>query len=361
MNEKKSALIIGFPRLLARALAVEGLHSKTVRTVYLLHSEHMTAAAETFRASPPAGIRKRLTLLSGDLSSVNLKLSGAEVRRLSSEVTHIIHADSDVTSPEKELRASLTALNQIFSLARDCQRLNRICIFSSAFVSGNRSGIVREEELDQGQLLRTVYEEAMMARERAARFVMPRLPITIFRPSAMVGRWKDDDHAGLTEGPTYLLSLMMKLPIDMPFVVPGSGFVPFNIVPVEYVVKAAWALAMEPSARGRTFHLTDPNPVSARQAFELLADRTNRPRPVSAAIATRLLRPVLRLPGLGRLLRNTVTVLDDLSQNVTYCCAGTLELLADTDIRCPPFDAYADTLVTWMAGIERRHRPTLDG
>jgi nucleoside-diphosphate-sugar epimerase len=197
-----------------------------------------------------------------------------------------------------------------------------------------------------------------MLAEQTVRASMPRMPITVFRPSAMVGQWQRNETHRLTEGPTYLLSLMLRFPVDMPFLVPGSGVVPFNIVPVEYVVQAAWALALNPSAQGRTFHLTDPNPVSARQAFELLADRTNRAKPLFGALATRLLRPVLRLPGLGSLLRNTTTLLEDLTQSVTYCSAGTLELLANSDIRCPPFDAYADTLVAWMAGIERKGRPS---
>ena len=53
-----------------------------------------------------------------------------------------------------------------------------------------------------------------------------------------------------------------------------------------------------------------------------------------------------------------MTMLEDLNQNVTYCSAGTLEQLAETEIRCLPFDAYADTLVAWMARMERQHRTT---
>ena len=40
---------------------------------------------------------------------------------------------------------------------------------------------------------------------------------------------------------------------------------PFNVVPVDYVVRAILHLSRDPRAVGRTFHLVDPNPTSARK------------------------------------------------------------------------------------------------
>ena len=128
-------------------------------------------------------------------------------------------------------------------------------------MSGNRTGLIGEEELEAGQTLRSPYEEAMYTAETMARAAMPRLPVTVCRPSAMIGHSRTGDASGLTEGPSYLLSLMLKMPSEVPFFLPGSGVVPFNIVPIDYVVRAAWILSLDPVARGRTFHLTDPNPV----------------------------------------------------------------------------------------------------
>ena len=172
----------------------------------------------------------------------------------------------------------------------------------------------------------------------------------------MIGHSRTGDASGLTEGPTYLLSLMLRLPMEVPVFLPGSGVVPFNIVPVDYVVDAAWHLAHDPACVGRTLHLTDPNPMSAKQALELLADLANRPAPRFGTWALGMMRGVLRATGLTHHFPLTRALLGELTQEVTYCCAGALERLSTTDIQCPPFDAYADILVIWMARLERERR-----
>jgi len=234
--------------------------------------------------------------------------------------------------------------------------LRRVCLLSTAFVSGNRSGLILEEDLDAGQRLRTPYERSMFELEQIARAMMPRVPITVLRPSAMVGNSETGDASGLTEGPKYLLSLMVRLPADIPFLLPGTGVVPFNIVPVDYVVAAGWALAREPSAMGRTFHLTDPNPMSARQAFELVADLMNRSTPFIGSWLGQGIKRALRASGFSRLLPRHMALLEDLTTHVTYCCAGTLECLSSTDIICPPFEAYADAFIKWLANYEKSNR-----
>jgi NAD dependent epimerase/dehydratase family enzyme len=131
--------------------------------------------------------------------------------------------------------------------------------------------------------------------------------------------------------------------------------VPFNIVPVDYVVQAAWVLAEAAEARGRTFHLTDPNPVSAQKACEMLGElAANRPAPVRAMGPMRLFSRALRMTRLDRVLPQQAALFDDLTRQVTYHCGGTLELLAPTDVACPPFESYADALISWVAEYERQ-------
>ena len=172
----------------------------------------------------------------------------------------------------------------------------------------------------------------------------------------MIGHSRTGDASGLTEGPSYLWSMMLRWPTEMPFFVPGTGVVPFNIVPIDYVVQASWALATDPVARGRTFHLTDPNPVSTRQAFELFADIADRPKPRFGQWFATLVKRSLKATGTETLVPVITALMGELSQDVRYSCAGTLERLADTEIRCPAFDDYADTLVSWMAEVERTNR-----
>ena len=79
----------------------------------------------------------------------------------------------------------------------------------------------------------------------------------------------------------------------------------------------------------------------------------NRPSPMRALGPTRLLTAALRLSRLDRLLPKQAALFVDLTRAVTYHCGGTLALLAHTDVRCLPFESYADALITWVAEYER--------
>lgn len=347
------ALITGFPRLVARGLVIRALNVGHAHRVYLLVSPAHAEGADALLAELPADRRDRVELLIGDAGDIDLGLSGDEVRRLRGEVTRVFHA-GHATGPDRSPTADALRLEEVLTLAAEFVHLRRIAVFSTAFVSGDRSGVIDEEDLDAGQRLRTPFERRMFALEELARAWMPRLPITVLRPSAMIGHSRTGEAGGLTEGPHYLMSLMVRLPAEMPVLLPGTGVVPFNIVPVDYVVRAAWALATHPAATRRTFHLTDPNPISARKAFDLLATRSNRHAPFAGRLATGALSPLVR--GLRRLRPAPVALFEDLTTHVTYRCDNTLALLADTDVVCPPFESYAETLVAWLAAFERDRR-----
>ena len=353
-----TALVTGFPRLLARGLALRGLNIDPDNQVVLLVPPGLEEPAARFVADLPASHRKRMRLLTGRLTDVDLGLAGGEVRALLRDTTLIFHAASEDQGPPKALRAeNLKRLSGLIDLATEVRQLRRLVVFSTAFVSGDRAGTILEEELDAGQRLRTPFERAMFAVEQLAREVMPRVPISVVRPAALIGHSRTGESVGLTEGPNYLLQLLLRLPAEMPLLLPGTGGVPFNIVPIDYVVRAAWVIATAPEGAGRTFHLTDPNPVSARQAFDLLSDVVQRATPFAGGLPSRLFRRALRLSGAERLFPNKLALFDDLTRHVTYHCGGTLELLAGTDVVCPPFESYADTLIAWLADYERRWRP----
>jgi uncharacterized protein YbjT (DUF2867 family) len=73
------------------------------------------------------------------------------------------------------------------------------------------------------------------------------------------------------DGPYYLGMLLVLSPLVLPLPLPGNGVAPLNVVPVDFVVEATWVLARNPDAVGKTVHLVDPNPMSARRVYELIA------------------------------------------------------------------------------------------
>ena len=209
------------------------------------------AAAEAFIATLQSPV---VELLVGAPGAIDLGLPGATVRTLLEDTTLIFHAGLTRHGPHARTDgADVTGLANLLGLASDMQRLDRVCVFSTAFVSGTRRGVIYEEELDAGQRFNSPFERSMFAAEQLIRASMPRLPITVLRPSALIGHSRTGDSTGLSEGPNYLIQLMINMPAELPFVLPGRGVVPFNIVPIDYVVHAAWVLAEAPEARSRTF------------------------------------------------------------------------------------------------------------
>lgn len=351
------ALVTGFPRLLARGLARRMLNEHPETRVHLLYAPEDQEAAQTFLDGLDALAARRVSLVCGRLLDTDLGLAGPDINRLLENVTHVFHAATAQGGARALLhRQNIDATGRLLDVCLEMQRLRRFCFFSTAFVSGNRAGVIHEEDLFCGQGFRTVYEKTMAQAERMLRDQMARTPITVLRPASMIGHSRTGEPESLDDGPNYLVRLLVRLPAEVPLVLPGSGFVPLNIVPIDYVVRAACVLARKPEAESRTFHLTDPNPLSARQAFEILSELANRPAPFIGQVAARFARGLMKMPGVDRLVPQQYALMENLNTHVVYDCAGTLELLADTDIFCPPFESYADQLVAWVARYERENR-----
>ncbi len=132
-----------------------------------------------------------------------------------------------------------------------------IVVHSSALVSGNRTGLVLEEELSAGQVFRTPVEETLARAERLLRSAMGELPIAVVRPTQMVGDSRTGEVDRL-DGPYLLILLIVSSPQEFPVLLPTRGDAPMHLVPIDYVVRAAHRIGMQPDAMGRTFHLADP-------------------------------------------------------------------------------------------------------
>jgi nucleoside-diphosphate-sugar epimerase len=149
--------------------------------------------------------------------------------------------------------------------------------------------------------------------------------------------------------------LLVTSPTDFPLPLPGRAETLLHLVPVDYVVRAASAIGRDPRAPGRTFHVGDPSPLTAKRVFDLVAQVGGRRMP-RGFISANLTKAILRTPGIDRLARSPRAFLDALATPVTYSFANTAELLADTDVRCPPFESYVDRLVDYVQHRLREKR-----
>jgi thioester reductase-like protein len=231
----------------------------------------------------------------------------------------------------------------VLGLSRRARRLARFHHFSSAYVSGDRTGVVLEDELDVGQRFDDAYARSKFEAERLVRAAQPELPVTIYRPSMVVG----DSRTGEIDrfdGPYFLALLLVAAPVPVPLPLPPEGGAPLNAVPVDFVVEAAASIGANPEAVGRTVHLVDPAPWSVRRVYELIAARVGKTLP-RAQVPHRAVDAILRLPYLERVARPQRSALQHVNRLVLYNPRNMLDLLAGTGIRCPAIPTYLDRLV----------------
>lgn len=347
-------LITGFPDLLARGMVKQILSVNPDAQITLLIPPDLLAQAKPRIASLRG---QRIEVLTGDIIDMHLGLSGDEYVRICASVTDIFHigGSSDLSIPREMIwRANVEGTRNVIELARDCARLNRFNHYSTCYVSGDRIGVIAEDELDLGHGFRNAYEETKFHAEKLLQRINGLLPISIYRTSSIVG----DSQTGEIdrfEGPYYLGILLVMSPLMVALPLPGDGAAPLNVVPVDFVARSSWALSRDPRAVGRTFHLVDPNPMSARRAYEIIAEKEKKRLP-RFSVSAKAAEVMLRLPILEKLSRPHRAAISYVNHLAIYNCGNTLELLDGTGIRCPPLTSYLDKLIAYVQEQYRRRR-----
>lgn len=353
----RHAFLTGYPGFIGRRLARRILTEKKRAKLTLLVQEKFRADAEAEVRELPASERKRVTILSGDVAKMDLGLSGPEIEATCSDVTHIFHLAAvqylGVSAEEAE-RVNVGGTRNMLMLAKEMKALKRFVHFSTCYVSGDRIGVIMEEELDAEQRFRNHYESTKFRAEKVVRAAQDALPITIVRPSIVVG----DSVTGEIDrfnGIYAMGILVVTSPISIPLPLPGDGVAPLNVVPVDFVTRASIHLATSPATQGKTFHLTDPCPLSSRKVYELIAERAGK-KLSKVNISYGLAKRVLRMPVVKKFAKTQAQAIDYLNHLAIYNCSSTLSALEGTGIMCPRFDTYVDRLMDYVNEARKRAR-----
>jgi thioester reductase-like protein len=350
-------LITGFPSFTARKMLQHVLASEPHTLVYaVVLAKSATQAATEIEGLAPSD-RERVVLMEGDVTAMDLGLSGAEFRQLAREVDRIHHlAYLGHASSDRKTAETLNVIGtaEVLELARACASLECLVHHSTALVAGDRTGIVYEEDLDCGQSFRNPIEETRMRAEALARRAMRDVPVAVVRPTTMVGDSVSGEIDRL-DGLYLLVLLIMAAPADIAIPMPGRGDAPLNIVPVDFVIRAAHALGRRRLSARRTFHIADPHPLSARRVFDLIARAGGR-RAARSHIPSNLAKALLRTPGIERFVRSPRAFVEQLMTPVRYDTRNTDLVLAGAGITCPPFESYVDVLVSAVQDRIRERR-----
>jgi thioester reductase-like protein len=354
-------LLTGFPSFGARKMCEELVSGGERVLVHAVVRRSFLAEARGALDELPLEARGRVNLIEGDAASMDLGLSGPEWKELAREVDRIHHCAqvSYLGVDEKTaMQVNVGGAREVLELATACESLKCLVIHSTAQVAGDRTGLVREDELECGQAFRNAVEESRARAEKLVRRHMARVPVCVLRPTMIVG----DSRSGEVDrfdGPYLLILLIVTSPPDFALPFPGRGDALLHVVPIDFVVRAAKAIGRDPRAPGKTFHLADPAPLSARRAFELVAQAGGRKLP-RGFIPANLTKALLRTPGLERFAKSPRALLDALATPVQYTRTNADAILGEANIRCPPFESYVDRLVEYVQFRLREKRARRD-
>lgn len=347
--DDRHVLVTGVPHFVARLLVARILEQEPATRLTLLARTDHLELVQAHSAGDP-----RVDVVAARLVRADLGLPDDTRRALLESVTDVYHLKSLYHLGVDKQRAedvNIQATRNLLEFGRQAQRLRRFNHYSTAFVAGDRQGIVLEGELDRGQGFRNTFERTKFTAELEVRRAMGELPATIYRPSLVVGSSVTGAIDAL-DGPYFLLQLLTRTPGRVPLNIPTATGAPFNVVPADYVAQALLALSTRDTGVGRTYHLVDPAPIPTVDALQLVAEYANHgtaPSRVPAWIRGRVLsiRPV------GTFARSTKAYLHELDGWTFFNPAGALRDLRQTGILCPSFPEYVQKLVRWSASATR--------
>ena len=340
-------LVTGFPGFIGERLLPRLLAARPQASAICLVQARFAAAAVASRAEIEArhpSCAGRIELVEGDITKDRLGL--AEPGRVAPRVVEAWHlaAVYDLTvSREVGVAVNVEGTRHVLRFLDGARGLRRLHYVSTAYVSGTATGVFRETDLDVGQGFKNHYEETKFLAEIDV--AGAGLPTTIYRPAIVVGDSRTGE-TGKFDGPYFTLAAMEKVPSPGLFIKVGRGRNPANLVPVDFVVDALVALADLPRAEGKTYHLTDPAPLSVADVARLLAGELGKRYlfvPVPKRVARAAFGPAVVQDYLGM----PVEALEYFDHPCRYDATLATADLAAMGVSCPPFRSYVREMVAF--------------
>jgi thioester reductase-like protein len=371
MSENNSVILLtgasGFlaGELLPRLLEKD-LHSK----IYiLLRASNKNELEEKFQSvlnfsNLPSKDFSRVIALAGDVEKEDLGL-GQDYKKIAKEVNEIYHsaANTRFDQPlEKARQINYFGTEHLLKFAEEIQHLGNLKRYhhvSTAYVAGNRAGIVKEDELECGQGFFNTYEQTKYESEVILRKAMARVPITIYRPSIISG----DAKTGRTKHFYVIYEPMKWVYSGALTFLPCKPDVKLDIVPIDYVCDAIVAIGSKLESINKTYHLT----AGLNKSIDLneLVDSCLREfnafnRKIGKALVERpeIISPenIKELQGEGREKSERFfhKAWQQIQRHMPYIASEkdfddsfTQEALKGTNIKCPAFRDYFPVVVSY--------------
>ena len=344
----RTVFVNGFPGFIAERLVAR--LAEEVDQFYLLVQPQFNEAAERSVGSiiKKAGAA-HFDIVEGDITAPDLGLSAEDLQTVRENATEVFHlaAVYDLAVPKDVAYAvNLDGTRNVNDFARLLPLLERYNYISTCYVAGKRTGRILETELEHDSGFRNHYEETKYLAEMEVEKLKGELPVTIFRPSVVVGDSKTGETAKY-DGVYSLISYLRKAPNLLRLINVGNRDVKLNLVPVDFVVEGVAALCSDENAIGRTVALADPDPLATSELFDVIAMNLSGKgsvlMPPAKLTEWALMLPVS--PAISGLPHPSVPYFF-LDQTYDTSVAG--GLLSKHAIRCPNFKDYVANLLRFV-------------
>ncbi|HTH50281.1 MAG TPA: SDR family oxidoreductase [Pyrinomonadaceae bacterium] len=352
---RESIFVTGFPGFIASRL-VERLANSETQFFLLVEPRFVDKAIEEVELiSEEQGVPlEAFSIVEGDITKPDLGISDEDLEVIRTETTQIFHlaAVYDL-AVDKDLafRVNLEGTKNVNALAASIKGLRRYNYVSTCYVAGKRTGRILETELEHDAGFRNNYEETKYLAEMEVEKLKDSLPVTIYRPSVVVG----DSETGETakyDGIYYLIQYLRKAPSILRLVNVGNDKVRLNLVPVDFVVEAIAALASDGAAQGKTLAIADPEPLTTAELFDVIAKELSgrksefkpSPKLVEWFLNTGVSPRVTGLPGFA---------VPYFFIEQEYDTKLAADALKKHGIKCPSFASYTANLLDFVDEFPR--------
>ncbi len=285
-NSSRVIFMTGGTGVLGREMVAEILKNSSDRLFLLVRRKktlsHWARIRKILAASNlEVFLGTRVHVVEGDVTFPGLGLSDADRETLIRQVTHVFHVAALTTlnaSREDCERINLGGTEEVLKFVSDLKKrgkLERFFYFSTAYVAGSRQTYCSlEDELPSKPVFANFYESSKYAAETRVRQVMKEgLPVTIFRPSIVVG----DSRTGEVGEFNVIYPFMKMFAHGILKKIPTHPENSVNIVPIDFVIAASLYISTLPESIGKTYHLVTQKPPTIGMILKMGDDYPSFP------------------------------------------------------------------------------------
>ncbi|MEH7388003.1 SDR family oxidoreductase [Bacillus sp. JJ1521] len=342
----KQILLTGFPGFLATRLLhalmqkYEGAHF-----VLLVLPSQLEIAKEKIKGL------SNVEVIVGDITDETLGFSKDDRELLREKLTHVFHlaAIYDLAVPKRIAeKVNVVGTKNMNKFVQTLQHLERYVYFSTAYVSGDRTGLILETELQMGQQFKNHYEETKYKAEVLVQELRD-VPYTIIRPGITVGN-SESGETSKFDGPYFIMRILDRIRY-MPIPYLGKGDVLFNVVPYDYLIEATVYLSGAEEATRMTFHFTDPNPFQARDLYRMICEELLGKKP-TWTISPKLVELGLSFSFMRKFFGVEKEAVEYFRLPAQYDASEAKKVLETGGVSCPDFKDYVKNIVMYY----KQHR-----